>query len=127
MTVPGSNLLAKALSIQGVQTVQWLRATGRAPNAAKQMLTVYDDPVDVAGSFQPKNKAWAQSHGLDLAKDYALFYASEPMQSVQRGESGDKFTYGGASYNAVGKEGDWFEQDGWNSILLVKTGPFIAG
>lgn len=123
MIVPGSNLLNLALSVQGKQTVQWLRATDRAPNSVGQLVTTYADPVPIHGSFQPKNQAWAQSHGLDLAKDYALFYASDDMTAVKRGESGDRFTYGGATFQAASDEADWFQQDGWKAMLLVRIGP----
>lgn len=126
MNVPGSNLLNLALSVQGRQVVQWFQATGRAPNSVRELVTTYVDAIDVPGSFQPKNRAWAQSHGLELGKTYAMFYASEPMKSVARDLSGDKFVFGGANWQSVG-DVNWFAQDGWESVLLVQTGPAGAG
>lgn len=123
MIVPGSNLLALALTVQGVQHVLWAQDLGRVTNAVGKDVTSYSFPVAVGGAFQPKDSAWAALRGLDVQKSYAMFYASEPMRPVDRGLSGDHFAYGGSLWQPVG-DVDWFNQDGWKSVALVRIGPY---
>jgi hypothetical protein len=123
--IPGSNLLRMALSVQGVQWVLWSQDLGRAINAAGKQVTNYAFPVAVPGSFQPMGRSRQQIQGWDMAKSYATFYASQPMKPVERGLSGDVFAYGGSLWQAVG-DVDWFNQDGWDAITLVRTGPYVG-
>lgn len=125
MIVPGSNLLAIALSVQGTQAVLWAQDVGRITNVVGKDVTDYAFPVAVTGSFQPKSRAWAALNGLDIQKAYALFYASQPMKPVSRGISGDQFAYGGSLWHAM-NDTDWFHQDGWNAELLVRVGPYVG-
>ena len=125
MIVPGSNLLALALTIQGKQTVLWAQDAGRVINGVGKQVTAYNFPVAVEGSFQPMSRDRVQRDGWDLAKNYATFYASAPLKPVERGLSGDQFAYGGWLWQAVG-DVDWFNQDGWDKVVLVRVGPYAG-
>lgn len=122
MTVPGGNLLALALSVQGTQIVKWYRNTGRTTNAVGKDVAEYADPVDVRGSFQPMNRAQVMRNGFDLQKTYATLYGSEPFKPMGRDLSGDKFTFSGSKYQAV-TDIDWTAQDSWDAVTLVRVGP----
>lgn len=120
--IPGSNLLALALTVIAPQGVQFYQATGRAKNAVGQFVTAYAAPVTIPGSFQPVDVKLLQKYGLDMDKDYATFYATGGFETPTRNESGDQFAYGGRRWQAIGKV-PWVTQDGWTSILMVDVGP----
>lgn len=123
MIVPGSNLLKLALSVQGVQWVLWAQDLGRVTNAAGKDVTTYGFPVAVPGSFQPMSRGRVVIQGWDINKHYATFYAAEPLKPVGRGVSGDQFAYDGWLWQAEDGQ-DWYRQDGWSSIVVVRVKPY---
>lgn len=122
MSVPGSNLLAQALTALGQQAVVYRRCTSRTTDAAGRQVSVYATPVTVYGSFQAVNTDLLTSYGLDMNKQYATFFASAQFNEPNRDQSPDAFDYGGRRWIAVTSV-DWYAQDGWNSVLVVDSGP----
>jgi hypothetical protein len=116
--IPGSNLLNMALSVINTQTVQYYKAKSRTLNAVGQYVTSYDDPINVAGSFQPVPRTLYEKYGLDLQKDYFTFYVSQDLIDIQRDVSPDQIVFNSKTYQCLSAN-DWFEMDGWVGILCV--------
>jgi len=122
MSVPGSNLLAAAFTVITPQPVTYRASTGRTTNAAGLMTPTYAAPVTVYGSFQAVNTNMMAQLGLDMSKRYAMFYASRRFREPDRGNPPDAFTYDGRRW--IGVSGvDWYAIDGWDSVLVVDSGP----
>jgi len=122
VSTPGSNLLAMALTVQGQQAVVYRRATARTTDAAGRLVTTYAAPVTIYGSFQAVNTSLLTQYGLDLNKRYSTFYASSRFNEPGRDQAPDAFDYDGRRWIAVTGV-DWFAQDGWDSVLVVDSGP----
>lgn len=119
--IPGSNLLAAALSVIAPQPVEFFKATGRTVNAQGRETVAYDPPRPIYGSFQPLSAARAVAMGLDAAKEYATFYAQEPFAAPSREGPPDLLVYGGDQWRVEDVQ-SWFAQDGWESVVCVKVG-----
>lgn len=122
MSVPGSNLLKKALKIIAKQEVDWEVFTGESTNDIGMIVKTYEAPVTIKGSVQPVRKDKYEQLGLDLKKTYFDFYTSNNILGVDRDYSGDRATFQGVELK-VADETEWFGIDGWNHCLLVKA-PF---
>lgn len=121
MSVPGSNLLADALTVIDPQLVRYARYAGQATDAAGRKAATYDDAIDVWGSVQPVSRSVMALQGLDLDKRYVTFYASQSFRQPGRDGAGDHFTFGGRVWQAMGGS-DWYAVDGWEAALLVDVG-----
>ena len=121
MIVPGSNLLAIALTVIAPQQIVLYRATGRAENAIGEWVTTYSPGYPVEGSWQPVDQSKYESMGLDLTKKYFMFYASERINSINRGESPDLAERDTRKYSTVG-DVPWNDVDGWQSAMFVDIG-----
>jgi hypothetical protein len=122
MSVPGTNVLALALSVQGTQEVGYLRFLAKTTNDVGKDVPTYEDRVDLWGSFQPVSAAAMQLHGLELGKSWAIFYASQQFQDMTRDDAPDLLLFNGRRWEIKGKTG-WFAQDGWDAALCVDVGP----
>lgn len=121
MIVPGSNLLSIALTVIAPTAIALSCAIGRTQNAVGEWVTTYAAQVPVEGSWQPVDQTKYESLGLDLSKKYFMFYASEQIDSINRGESPDLAERNGRKYSAVG-DVPWNDVDGWQSAMFVDIG-----
>lgn len=121
MMVPGSNLLAIALTVIASQQIVLYRATGRVQNAIGEWVPTYAPAYPVDGSWQPVDKAKYEMLGLDLEKKYFMFYASEKIEGIVRESAPDLCERDGRKYSTVG-EVAWLEIDGWQSAMFVDIG-----
>jgi len=121
MGVPGSNLLAAALTVIQPQGLQYRRYKDQGTDAAGVKTATYDAPVTLYGSFQPVSRNTMAIQGLEMDKRYALFYASQSFKEPGRDGAGDLFSYGGRQWQAMGGS-DWYFVDGWDAALLVDVG-----
>jgi hypothetical protein len=121
MIVPGSNLLSIALTVIAPTQIALSRATGRVQNAIGEWVTTYAVQVPVEGSWQIIDQAKYESLGLDLTKKYFMFYASEKINSINRGESPDLCERNGRKYSTV-SDVPWNDVDGWQSAMFVDIG-----
>lgn len=119
---PGSNLLAQALRVIAPQAVVFRAYQGKATRADGVQITSYAAAVTLYGSFQAVSSKDVVAYGMDISKDYAVFYASQPFQNAARDEAPDAFTFNGRRWTVVGRTG-WFAIDGWDAVLLIDTGP----
>lgn len=120
MSFPGGNILSVALGLIPSQAVGWQRFLGIVTNAAGIDVPTWRAPVTIRGSFQPVSATLMQALGLDMTKNYATFYASQPMQDVDRDKTGDRLTYNGKTWQIISKT-EWYPQDGWDGILCVEV------
>jgi len=120
MRVPGANVLSIALRAIQPQPLTHLAFVSRSVNSAGDWVTVYDDPVDIAGSMQAVDKRLYQELGLDLAKNYMTLYTTANVRPTARDRSGDLVTYGGRTWLCE-SDGDWAVADGWRRLLVVEV------
>lgn len=122
MIVPGANLLDLARTVIAGEIILLSVATARVRNAAGQFVTTYAPQVDCDGSWQPIDRTKYEFMGLDLNKTYAMFYTSDAIKSVNRGESPDLIERNGRKWQAIGDQ-PWNDIDGWQSAMFVDIGP----
>lgn len=125
--IPGSNLLAQALTIIGSQPVKFYKAVSRVENAAGYLVGQYAPAIPVwSGSVQPVPRGRYESLGLEMARNYVTWFVPMGAVALDRNSSGDQIEW---PINADGTPGDryqlqdateWVVQDGWTSIVCVK-------
>ena len=116
--IPGSNLLQMALRVIAPQSLQYYAFVSSTENDIGILVSTYRSPITVNGSFQPVPRTVYSFMGLDFSKQYFMFYASENIQTLNRGRAGDKLTFNGQSFEVV-SETAWHAIDGWNGIMCV--------
>ena len=119
---PGSNLLALALSIMEPATVLFYPFLARSVNAIGLEVSTYGEPVTLEGSVQALPRSEFDKLGLDLAREYIVFYASLDMQNSGRDRENDYLAWAGARWDIVNVTA-WHGIDGWSEVLAVKIGP----
>lgn len=119
--IPGSNLLATALSVIGAPSVTYYRYAGRDRNAIGQMVSAYSQETR-SGSVQAVPRNMYEALGLDFQKNYVWFYAVGSTQDIGRDVSGDQFDFNGRKYEILSLT-DWTPIDGWNGALAVQVEP----
>lgn len=122
MSIPGQNILNMALQIIARQTIQYYQYQNRSLNQIGQDLTLYSNPINITGSWQPVPRKLYIVYGLDIQKDYFTFYTSNNILDITRDVSGDQVAFMGRRYQ-VESDNDWFQLDGWKGILCVDLGP----
>ena len=120
--IPGSNLLRMAQRIIRPSTVQHYVFVDRTTNEIGMLVSNFDPPVDILGSFQPVPRTLYQAMGLDFRKNYAMFYSTVFLQDVSRDRTGDQLEFGGVRWQ-IESSNDWHAVDGWNGILCVEVTP----
>jgi hypothetical protein len=123
--IPGQNLLNMALTIIARQALNYYRFAGRSLNSVGQDVTVYEPVTVIYGSFQPVPRNLYQQYGLDLQKDYYVYYTSTNNWDVQRDVSGDQIAFNGKRYQCESNTA-WYALDGWNGVLCVYVGLDVA-
>lgn len=117
--IPGSNLLNMALSVIAPATVQYYAYVSRETNGIGLIVTTYADPVNVVGSLQPVPRALYQQLGLDLRKNYYMFYSSQAIADVTRDRTSDQLGFMDKRFQ-VDSSNDWYAIDGWNGVLCIE-------
>jgi hypothetical protein len=114
--VPGSNLLAQALTVITPQFVTYTAYVSRVVNTVGQWVNTYAIPVTIKGSFQPLPKGLYQAYGLDLQKTYFVFYTLNDLLDIHRDFSNDMIAYNGQTYQCESNT-EWYAQDKWKGVL----------
>lgn len=120
MIVPGSNILAAALSIIAPSKFQYLQFDNRTLNSIGLNVTNYKAPVNATGSIQPVARNLYTNMGLDFQKNYWNFYVPQNTIDVNRDVSGDQAIFQGQRFQFLSKT-PWFGVDGWNAVLAVEV------
>lgn len=121
MIIPGGNILALAMRMMRPATVTWYAANGRTTDTVGQWVTSYATPVTIKGSMQAVQRDRYEFMGLDVQKNYVLFFTTSPLIDVRRGTSPDKIVYGGRTYICESSS-PWQAIDGWTQMLCVDVG-----
>ncbi len=119
MTIPGTNLLATALSLISKQSVQYYRYLSRDENSIGQYSANYAAPVTIKGSFQAVPRNLYSQYELDLSKEYAVFYSVNPIMSLERNRTGDYLVYN-SQYWKCESDTNWFPQDSWKGVMVCR-------
>src|ERR1700749_3090975 len=120
MIVPGSNLLASALSIITSQPFNYNSISSRASQPNGQYLNAYNAPVTLRGSVQPVPHDIAVQEGLELQSNYINVYVSQSVLDVGRDVAGDLITYNGNNYQVLSRT-PWDAVDGWDQFLAIQV------
>ncbi|EMB3081667.1 hypothetical protein QPK77_09475 [Providencia rettgeri] len=105
------------------QTALWFRFKNREPDERGHDQNQYHEPVEIRGSWQAVNTQDAQSMGFDSNQIYRRFYTSHDIKGIQRGTSPDFLVINGKKYDVMG-DADWYEQDGWKSVICIEVGAY---
>lgn len=124
MIVPGSNLLNIALGVIGKQSILLSKFQSRVINGAGKWVNTYAAQIPVEGSWQPIDQRQYAQYGLDLQKQYFMFYTTEPIESVKRDTAPDIATRNGRKFETIG-DTPWSDVDGWCSAMFVDVGPDV--
>lgn len=125
MSVPGSNLLAEALSLIGSQPVAYFAALDRSVNSV-YFEGQFAEPVPVFEcSVQPVPRTRYEVLGLPMEKEYVNWFVPREVVGLQRDTTGDQIEWNGMRWQLQSPT-DWTGQDGWMEILCAKVGPANA-
>ena len=120
MSVPGSNLLVKALRLIASQTFTYVAFSGRELNGIGNWVTSYAPPVQVQGSVQAVSRQLMQILGLDMQRHYVNIFVPQAVVDVRRDVTSDQFVFCGVTYQALSIT-KWVQIDGWNQVLCVEV------
>lgn len=119
--IPGSNILATALTAIAPATLNYYKNTGLNTGTSGKIVPVYAAVAQVRGSFQPVPRNLYEAYGLDFSKEYFNFYTSKLFIGVDRNSAGDQVGFNSFRYKCQSVT-PWAAIDGWNAVLCVKVG-----
>lgn len=118
----GGNLLKLAQSVIGTNSVQYSAFVSAPANAIGLKVSSYATAIPLKGNFQPVPRSNFQNLGLDFNKEYCKFYVSYPLTDLQRDKAGDRFVFGGKTYQVMSNT-EWLNIDGWIGSMAVAVTP----
>lgn len=114
-----NNLLNRALRLIPPETFQHVRFNGDTLNDFGVSVPNYSEPITLKGSVQVPELVLYQQLGLELEKNYRIFYGAQLVQGNETQRQPDRFIYKSKTYEVV-KNTPWFEYDGWCGVLAVE-------
>lgn len=120
MKVPGSNLLAAALTVICPQEFQYFKYQGKTINTIGFDEHVFEPPVTLHGSVQAVSNAVYHERGLDFQRQYIEVWVEQDTNGFFRARSSDQIVYNDRRYQII-DENDWFPVDGWDAFLAVEV------
>lgn len=121
------NLLALASSVIPTTPVWYRRSIGQAENDVGVLAQQYAQPLEVPAHVQALSRTRADNLGLDASQTYVTIFAARRVMGVERDLGGDRFNWGGATWQVLPETTDWYRQDGWAYALAVRLGQTNAG
>lgn len=122
MSLLRSNLLKKALKLIPGESYQYLAYQGEEPNAMGVMIPTYAEAVTITpndGIVQSPENSLYQQLGLDLDKNYKIFYGAISIKGNEAQPQPDRFIYDNKVFETV-RNTNWFNYDGWSGVLAVE-------
>lgn len=119
MSLLRTNLLQKALKLIPGESYQYLKYVSDEANALGIKVPTYADPVTIIGSVQSPDNSLYEQMGLNLDKNYKIFYGSTDIKGNELQPQPDRFIYDGKTFETV-RNTDWFNYDGWCGVLAVE-------
>lgn len=123
MSIPGSNLLAMALSVINPAPVIYYKYIGKQTNVLGFNVSQYAPPITIQGSLQPVPRAIYQTLGLNFEKSYFTFYTTTDVLDLTRNLNGDQLIINGLQYHCESSN-DWYNIDGWVGVMCILVGNF---
>jgi len=124
--IPGSNLLALALTVIASTPVQYFQFQSTATGPTGLETATYAAPVTIPkGSVQPVDRSRYSAYGLDWEKSYVAWFVPKlAASSITRNpdNSGDVIECNGRRYQLMSGT-NWYNIDGWMSLLGIDIGP----
>ncbi|RBQ30670.1 hypothetical protein CRU92_10880 [Arcobacter sp. FW59] len=115
-----NNLLNLALSVLPKTKAKWYQFDKLEVDGRGKEKAIYKEPVLIVGSFQSMDIKTVQEIGLDIHKDYKVFYTSNNIQIVQRETSPDYLEIFEDTYDVLHLPNDWFKMNGWRGLICIK-------
>lgn len=136
MAIPGSNLLAQALTVIASSPVNFLQWQSATPGPTGLSTSIYAAPQTILkGSVQAVDLSRYEQLGLDRQKSYVTWYVPNVVvQSIRANpdSNGDVIEWpvskagallpGARRYQII-SDTPWSVQDGWMRVLGVDIGP----
>lgn len=120
MSLLRNNLLKRALKLIPKENYLYYQYLGEETNAFGIKIPTYADPVPINyGSVQSPENSLYQQLGLDLDKNYKIFYGAMEFKGNELQPQPDRFLYDGKIFETV-KNTNWFNYDGWCGVLAVE-------
>ena len=116
------NLLTQALANLPKQTVAWFKFASNQTQPNGLVVSTFENAISVQGSWQPIARKDYQALGLDMQKQFVMFYTTATLTDESRGTTGDQVSYAGQRYSIVGRDG-WQNVYGWDGLMLQSIGP----
>ncbi len=116
------NLLKKALRLIPGESYQYYKFKSEEVNSFGVSVPTDEDAVTITpanGIVQSPENSLFQQMGLDLDRNYKIFYGAVSIKGNEAQEHPDKFIYKGLTYETV-RNTDWFDYDGWCGVLAVE-------
>lgn len=80
----------------------------------------YAQEVPTCGQVQALPRQLFEAYGLDLQKNYIVFYVSQEIIDVTRDVSGDKIKFAGNMYNCLSQT-NWLNINGWTGVVAIQV------
>jgi hypothetical protein len=120
VNVPGLNLLTHALRQIHPQKLDLYRFVGSTTNAIGNQVRQYAEKVTVSGSVQAVERKFYSDMGLDFNRRYISIWTTTDVEDSEREKAGDQLRWNSNRWEVVG-ETEWFEMDGWNTVLAIEV------
>lgn len=120
MSLLRSNLLKKALKLIPGESYQYLKYIDEEVNEMGIAVAQHAEPQIITGSVQSPENSLYEQMGLNLDRNYKIFYGAVDIKGNEAQPQPDKFIYNGKTYETV-KNSDWFNYDGWCGVLAVEV------
>lgn len=118
--IPGSNLLNLAHTVIKQQEFGYIQFLGTTTAANGDKVPSYAAPVIMRGSVQPIEQKVMKRGGLEWNQRAIGIWGSRDFTDVARDRPGDRVSFGNYVYDIIG-EVEWFEVDGWDTIVAVRN------
>lgn len=105
------------------QKTLWFRFKNRVTDERGHDHNLYHEPTEIYGNWQAIETEDTQSMGFDSSSIYRRFYTSHNIKGIRRSTSPDYLVFNGKKYEVTG-EMDWYEQDGWKSVVCIEVGAY---
>lgn len=120
MSVPGSNMLARATRLIAQSQFKYFVYQTRTLQANGLYVSVYKYPLSLRGSVQPIPRNLYEQYGLDFQNNYINVYLQKNTIDVSRDVAGDKIVFNCNTYQVLSKT-PWAAIDYWDAVLCVEV------
>lgn len=117
--IPGSNILALALSVIQPTSIEYYSFVSRQLNSIGLEESTFSAPEVIKGSVQAMPLAEYNNLGLDLSREYVTLFAQKDMHNSGRDRENDYFMWDGYRWDVVNVTA-WKAIDGWSQVIAVK-------